>query len=291
MATRQPSEEIIVPDRPLLEIWRMFFANKAAVFGLLLWAFIVLTAFFGPIIYPIDPFDMVGAPMSPPGEELLLGTDYLGRDVLAGIIHGASVTLAIGFSATVCTVIIGIIVGVLAGYYGGWVDNLLMRFTEFFQVLPALLFAMVLVALFTASIYLIVLAIAVVSWTGIARLTRGEFLKIKEREYVMAERAMGAGNLRIMWKIILPNSLPPLIVTMALSVGVAILFEAALSFLGLGDPNAYSWGYMIGSSREYIWDSWWTVTFPGFAIFLTVLGISLIGDGLNDALNPKLRKL
>ena len=148
---------------------------------------------------------------------------------------------------------------------------------------------MVLVALFTASIYLIVLAIAVVSWTGIARLTRGEFLKIKEREYVMAERAMGAGNLRIMWKIILPNSLPPLIVTMALSVGVAILF--ALSFLGLGDPNAYSWGYMIGSSREYIWDSWWTVTFPGFAIFLTVLGISLIGDGLNDALNPKLRKL
>jgi peptide/nickel transport system permease protein len=291
MTATQTSEEAIVPDRPLPEIWRMFFANKAAVFGLLLWAFIILTAFLGPMIYPTDPFDMVGAPMSPPGEELLLGTDYLGRDILAGIIHGASVTLAIGLSATICTVIIGVIIGVLAGYYGGWVDNLLMRFTEFFQVLPALLFAMVLVALFTASFYLIVMAIAVVSWTGIARLTRGEFLKIKEREYVMAERALGAGNLRIMWRIILPNALPPLIVTMALSVGVAILFEAALSFLGLGDPNAYSWGYMIGSSREYIWDSWWAVTFPGFAIFLTVLGISLIGDGLNDALNPKLRKL
>jgi peptide/nickel transport system permease protein len=291
MTATQTSEEAIVPDRPLREIWRMFFANKAAVFGLLLWAFIILTAFLGPMIYPTDPFDMVGAPMSPPGEELLLGTDYLGRDILAGIIHGASVTLAIGLSATICTVIIGVIIGVLAGYYGGWVDNLLMRFTEFFQVLPALLFAMVLVALFTASFYLIVMAIAVVSWTGIARLTRGEFLKIKEREYVMAERALGAGNLRIMWRIILPNALPPLIVTMALSVGVAILFEAALSFLGLGDPNAYSWGYMIGSSREYIWDSWWAVTFPGFAIFLTVLGISLIGDGLNDALNPKLRKL
>jgi peptide/nickel transport system permease protein len=248
-------------------------------------------AFLGPTIYPSDPFEMVGAPMTPPGKEFLLGTDYLGRDVLTGIIHGASVTLAIGFSATICTVIIGVIIGVLSGYYGGWVDNLLMRVTEFFQVLPALLFAMVLVSLFTASIYLIVLAIAVVSWTAIARLTRAEFLKIKEREYVMAERAMGARNMSIMWKVILPNALPPLIVAVALSVGVAILFEAALSFLGLGDPNAYSWGYMIGSSREYIWDSWWTVTFPGFAIFLTVLGISLIGDGLNDALNPKLREL
>jgi len=291
MTSTPTSEVIVMPDRPLVEIWRMFFANKAAVLGLVLWIFVVLTAFLGPLIYPSDPFEMVGAPMNPPDREFLLGTDYLGRDVLAGIIHGAWVTLAIGFSATICTVIIGVIIGVLSGYYGGWVDNLLMRVTEFFQVLPPVLFAMVLVSLFSADIYIIVLAIAVVSWTGIARLTRAEFLKIKEREYVMAERAMGAGDTGIMWKVILPNALPPLIVAVALNVGVAILFEAALSFLGLGDPNAYSWGYMIGSSREYIWDSWWAITFPGFAIFLTVLGISLIGDGLNDALNPKLREL
>ena len=151
MTESQPLEEVFVPDKPMLEVWRMFFANKAAVLGLALWIFIVLTAFLGPVIYPVDPFDMVGAPMSPPGEELLLGTDYLGRDVLAGIIHGASITLAIGFSATIVTAIIGLIIGVLAGYYGGWVDNLLMRFTEFFQVLPALLFAMVLGLIFVLT--------------------------------------------------------------------------------------------------------------------------------------------
>lgn len=279
------------PDSPMVELWRMFFANKAAVLGLVLWLLVVLTAVFGLTIHPGDPFAMVGAPMTPPGEEFLLGTDYLGRDVLTGIIHGAFVTLSIGFSATVCTALIGVIIGVLAGYYGRWVDNLLMRVTEFFQVLPPMLFVMVLISLFTPSIYLIVLAIAIVSWTGMARLTRAEFLKIKEMEYVKAERAMGARNVSIMAKVILPNALPPLIVAIALNVGTAILFEAALSFLGLGDPNAYSWGYMIGSSREYIWDSWWTITFPGLAIFLTVLGVSLVGDGLNDALNPKLREL
>ena len=291
MENWEKSNTVIRPDRPVVEMWHMFFANKAAVLGLVLWLLVVLTAVFGLTIHTGDPFEMVGAPMTPPGEEFLLGTDYLGRDVLTGIIHGASVTLAIGFSATICTALIGIIIGVLAGYYGRWVDNLLMRVTEFFQVLPPMLFVMVLISLFTPSIYLIVLAIAIVSWTGLARLTRAEFLKIKEMEYVKAERAMGARDVSIMAKVILPNALPPLIVAIALNVGTAILFEAALSFLGLGDPNAYSWGYMIGSSREYIWDSWWTITFPGFAIFLTVLGVSLVGDGLNDALNPKLREI
>ena len=291
MDNREKLNTAVRPDRPVVELWHMFCSNKAAVLGLVLWFLVVLTAVFGLTMHRGDPFAMVGAPMTPPGEEFLLGTDYLGRDVLTGIIHGASVTLAIGFSATICTALIGIMVGVMAGYYGRWVDNLLMRVTEFFQVLPPMLFVMVLISLFTPSIYLIVLAIAIVSWTGMARLTRAEFLKIKEMEYVKAERAMGATNVGIMAKVILPNALPPLIVAIALNVGTAILFEAALSFLGLGDPNAYSWGYMIGSSREYIWDSWWTITFPGFAIFLTVLGVSLVGDGLNDALNPKLREL
>jgi peptide/nickel transport system permease protein len=277
------------PPGKFAEAWHMFVGNRAAVLGLVIWAIISFVTAFGPLIYPSDPFEMVGAPMSPPGDEFLLGTDYLDRDVLAGIVHGARITVLVGFAATAFTVVIGLIIGVLSGFYGGWVDNLLMRLTEFFQVLPALLLAMVLVTLFSPSLTTIILAIAVVSWTAVARLTRAEFLKIKEREFVLAERAMGAKNARIMWRIILPNAAPPLIVSAALGVGVAILFEAALSFLGLGDPNAFSWGFMIGASRDYIFDTWWAVTFPGLAIFVTVLSISLIGDGLNDALNPKLR--
>ncbi|MBW1889933.1 MAG: ABC transporter permease [Deltaproteobacteria bacterium] len=284
-------EDVVKPTPRLLELWRMYFANKAAMLGLVLWLLIIFTAVFGPVIYPSDPFEMVGAPLTPPGSEFLMGTDYLGRDILAGILHGASVTLIFGFSATLCSVFIGLTIGVLAGYYGGWVENFLMRVTEFFQVLPGLLLAMVLVTMFSPKMIIVVFAIGVVSWAPLARLTRAEFLKIKEREYVMAEKALGSTNRRIMWLVILPNALPPLIVATVLGIGASILFEAALSFLGLSDPNAYSWGYMIGSSLEYIWDSWWAVTFPGVAIFLTVLGISLIGDGLNDALNPKLRKL
>ena len=291
MEASDSTSDAIAPANRFLEGWFMFASNKAALFGLVLGVLIALLTIFGPLIYPTDPFEMVTAPMSPPGADLLLGSDFLGRDILAGIVHGARTTVLVGFSATLFTVVIGLVIGVLAGFYGGWVDNLLMRVTEFFQVLPGLLLAMVLVALFSPSLPTIIFAIGVVSWTPVARLTRAEFLKIKQREFVLAERAIGAGSWSIMWEIILPNALPPLIVAATLGVGVAILFEAALSFLGLGDPNTYSWGYMIGASRDFIWEAWWAVTFPGIAIFLTVLSVSLIGDGLNDAFNPKLRLL
>ena len=285
--------EIELPpvQNPLRETAAMFLRNYAAVAGLLVLSIIVLTALIGPYLYPNDPFDMVWSPLAPPGEEgFLLGTDYLGRDLLAGIIFGGRATLAVGVAAALLTIVIGITVGALAGYYGGWVEELLMRLTELFQVLPTLLFAMVIVALFGASLGMVAIAIGVVSWTSIARLTRSEFLKIRELEYVKAARSIGCSDRRIIWQVILPNALPTLIVQSALIVGVAILFEAGLSFLGLSDPNVMSWGLMIGSNRDYILDAWWGVTFPGFAIFLTVLAISLIGDGLNDALNPKLRE-
>jgi peptide/nickel transport system permease protein len=229
--------------------------------------------------------------MDPPGSEFgLLGTDYLGRDLLIGLVYGGRATLLVGVVAAFLSVFIGIVVGALAGYYGGWIDEALMRITEFFQVLPTLLFAMVLVTLFSPTLWTISIAIGVVSWTGTARLARGEFLRLKQLDYILAERVIGAGNGRIIWRVILPNAVAPLIVSATLAIGTAILFEAGLSFLGLGDPNNMSWGLMIGNNRPYILAAWWAVTLPGVAIFLTVLAVSLIGDGLNDAFNPRLRE-
>ncbi|MEM9578592.1 MAG: ABC transporter permease [Pseudomonadota bacterium] len=286
-----PEHTIVKARSPMAEAWSMFLGNHAAVAGLVVLVAIVLIAVFGPILYPTDPFDMVWAPFSPPGEEgFLLGTDYLGRDLLAMLINGARVSLLIGLAAAVVSIFIGVTVGALAGFYRGWVEELLMRITEFFQVLPTLLFSMVLVALFGASLPMITFAIGVVSWTAVARITRSEFLRIRELEYVNASRASGASGRKLMFQVILPNAMPPIIVQSALMVGSAILFEAGLSFLGLTDPNVVSWGQIIGSNRQYILDASYTVTIPGFAIFITVLVISLVGDGLNDALNPKLRQ-
>ena len=275
---------------PWGQAWRRFRGNYAALVGLIVLGIVIFTAIFGPAIYGIDPFEMVWAPFSPPGVDgYILGTDYLGHDLMAGIINGARVSIIIGLSAAFMSVVIGVSVGALAGFYRGWIEEVLMRITEFFQVLPTLLFAMVIVALFGASLPMITFAIGIVSWTAVARITRSEFLRIRELEFVMASRSSGTRPLRIIFSVILPNALPPIIVQSALMVGSAILFEAGLSFLGLTDPNVVSWGQIIGSNRQYILDAGYTVTFPGIAIFITVLCISLVGDGLNDALNPKLK--
>ena len=276
---------------PFAEAFEMFRRNHAAVAGLVILLAIISVAVLGPVLYPGNPFDMVWAPFTPPGTEgYLLGTDYLGRDLLSLLIHGARVSLTVGLAAAFVTVTIGITIGALAGFYRGWVEEVLMRLTEFFQVLPTLLFSMVIVALFGASLLMITIAIGLVSWPAVARITRAEFLRIRELEYVTAARAGGVRNGGLMFRVILPNALPPIIMQAALMVGSAILFEAGLSFLGLTDPNVASWGQIIGSNRQYILDASYTVTVPGIAIFITVLAISLVGDGLNDALNPKLRE-
>ena len=270
---------------------RLFIRNKAAVFGLILLTGIILMTLFGSSFYDQDPKRIIDRPLLGPGEgdAPAFGTDYLGRDALAGVVNGGTISLSVALVSVVLVVIIGVTVGALAGYYGGWLDTLLMRVTEVFQVLPALLFAMVVVALFEPSTRTIAVAIGLASWPGTARLTRAEFLRLKNLEFVKAARAIGASDFRIISRVILPNAMPPLIVTTTLIMGAAILFESGLAFLGLGDPNSQSWGQMIGLNRQTFLNGWWTVTFPGLAIFATVLSFSLIGDGLQDAFNPKLR--
>jgi peptide/nickel transport system permease protein len=262
--------------------------DPVGLIGLAAILLIVFASLLGPSLYGVDPFDLVDAPFSPPGGELPLGTDYLGRDILAGLLVGGRASLLVGLAAALISVSIGVSIGLLAGWSGGWVDTVLMKVTEFFQVLPALLFAMVLVALFGARLWIETMAIGLVSWPGVARLTRAECLRLRELDFVTSTVAAGAAPGYLLLRVVLPNALPPIIVAATLSVGVAILFEGGLSFLGLGDPNVMTWGLMLGQNRSYLQDAWWAVTFPGAAIFLAVLAVSLLGDGINDALNPRL---
>ena len=291
VADASPAPRAPKPAGQFREALAVFCRNPSAVFGFVLLLAIVCITVFGPMFIDADPFAISGPPMTPPLSGFgVFGTDYLGRDLLIGLIYGGKVDLLVGIIAAFLAVFIGVVIGALSGYYGGWVDEVLMRVTEFFQVMPTLLFAMVVVSLFSPTIWTVSIAIGLASWTNTARLARGEFLRLKQLDYILAEHVIGSGNGRIIWKIILPNAVAPLIVSATLAIGTAILFEAGLSFLGLGDPNVMSWGLMIGDNRPYILVAWWAVTLPGIAIFLTVLAVSLIGDGLTDALNPRLRE-
>ncbi|MEM7487586.1 MAG: ABC transporter permease [Pseudomonadota bacterium] len=269
---------------------KRFARNRSAVVGLVILAIVLLLAALAPLLYPADPFSLAGRPMSPPFGDFLFGSDTLGRDIAAGMAHGARTSLLIGVVATLVAVGIGTLMGGVAGYYGGWVDDLLMRITEVFQTIPSFVFAILLVAVLTPTILNIIIAIAVVSWPALARLVRGEFLSMRNREFVQANVVMGMSDAKIILTQILPNCLSPIIVAGSLLVATAILIESGLSFLGLGDPNVMSWGFQVGAGRTVLRQAWWIVTFPGLAIMLTVLAINLVGEGLNDALNPRLRE-
>ncbi len=251
---------------------------------------IVAVAAVGPFVYSVDPFDMVGRPSVPPGARFWLGTDVSGRDILAGLIHGARVSLMIGLVASVGATLIGLVMGAVAGYYGGLIDNLLMRATDFFLTIPSFVLAVVLVAIFSPTIASVTAAIAIVSWPSVARLVRAEFIAQRDREYVQACKALGMSDLEILARQILPNALPPVIVVSSLMVATAILTESGLSFLGLSDPNVMSWGYMIGVGRTVLRVAWWMSAIPGITILVAVLCINLVGEGLNDALNPRIQR-
>jgi peptide/nickel transport system permease protein len=271
---------------------KRFCRNRGAVFGLVILLAVVAFAILAPSLYPQSPWRMVGRPFMAPFvlDRFPLGTDTLGRDIAAGLVHGARVSLMIGVVSTLVALLIGVPLGAVAGYAGGFVDDALMRFTEFFQTIPSFALAIVLVAILQPQLGSIVLAIGVVSWPPVARLVRGEVLSLRTREYVQAAVTIGQSTPRIIFSQVLPNTVAPIIVMGSLMIGSAILLESALSFLGLGDPNLMSWGYMVGAGRTRLLDAWWISFFPGVAIFLTVLALNLAGEGLNDALNPRLAR-
>lgn len=272
--------------------WEQFRRNPGAIIGLCIVLAIIALAIAAPFIYPGDPGEMIAQPFLWPMEdpEFPLGTDALGRDLAAQIVHGAHVSLLIGVAATSAAVSIGLVVGVVAGFYRGRVDDLLMRLTEVIQTIPPFVLTIIMVAVFRPSLRTIVMAICVVSWPSIARLVRAEVLSLRERDFIQAGVAMGMSDARLILTQILPNSLTPVIIAASLMMATSILLEAGLSFLGLGDPNVVSWGMIIGAGRESIRDAWYISALPGGAIFIAVLGLNLVGEGLNDALNPRLRR-
>ncbi len=285
----EPNAVIRIRPRSVL---RQLLRNPAGVVGLLILLAVIFMAVLAPWIYPGDPLDMIATPLLWPGANAAypLGTDAMGRDVMAGIFHGARVSLMIGVSATVIGLAIGILIGSIGGYFGGMTDNILVRITVLFQTMPAFLLVIILLAISTPSVTLIALSIGITSWPTVARLVRAEFRTLRDAEFVLAARTEGFSSWRIIFQEILPNALPAIIVTSSVMVASAILMESALSFLGLGDPNTVSWGFLIGSGREMLRSAWYLTAEPGLALVITILGLNLLGDALNDAFNPRLRE-
>ncbi|MCY6382651.1 ABC transporter permease [Hoeflea prorocentri] len=275
-----------------LVFWRRFKRSRTALLGLILFILVVLMALTAGLVEPDDPLRRAGDPLTPPFQNWLtpLGTDQLGRDILAGIFHGARISLMIGVVATLLSIGIGVVIGALSGYFGGWIDDVLMRITEAFQTVPNFVLLLTLVAILGSSIEYIILAIGIVSWTAPARMVRAEFMSLRGREFVDAARNLGVSNSAIIFKEILPNALPPIIVYASVIMALSILLESALAFLGLGDPNYASWGNMIGQGRSVLRTAAYCAVIPGLAIVFTVLSFSLLGEGLNDALNPRQKK-
>lgn len=270
---------------------RAMLRNPAALAGSVLLVAIAVLALLSGVLFPGDPMDMVARPLLPPLEDrtFFLGSDSLGRNVAAGLVHGAKVSLMVGVVAAILSLLIGVLVGAVGGYFGGLVDDVLVRLTELVQTVPAFLLVIVIVSIGQPKVTVIVLAIGLASWPMIARLVRAEFRTLREAEFVLAARSQGFGDARIILQEILPNALPPVIVSVSVLVATAILMESALAFIGLGDPNVVSWGSMIGEGREHLRTAWTLSALPGLAIVVTVLSLNLVGDGLNDALNPRLR--
>jgi len=286
-----------MPPRARGEIqlfWRTFSRNQLACVGGVVVAVLVLMAVFAPVLAPYDPYRIqpdVKKILQPPSRVHLLGTDQIGRDVLSRILYGARVSLAVGFVSVGIATIIGVLLGSLSGYHGGVVDGVIMRLVDLMLVFPRFFLLLAVLAFLQPSIWTIMAVIGFTGWMGVARLVRAEFLSLKEREFVIWSQSIGASAFRIIWRHILPNAMPPVLVAMTLGIPAAILTESGLSFLGLGvQPPYATWGNILNDGQGYIEIAWWLSLYPGLAILVTVLCYNLLGEGIRDALDPRLRQ-
>ena len=272
--------------RRIPERWR----SVTAILGIGLTALAVAVAIFGGYFAPFDPFATRFTALQPPSPAHWLGTDDLGRDTFSGVLAGARASLLVGIATAAVAGVVGTTIGAVAGFYGGLVDDLLMRLTELVQIVPRFFLAILVAAIFGPSLAFLTLLLALTFWPTTARLVRSQILTLRHREWVMAARSVGLGELRILWRHVVPHALGLIIVTAALQIGAAILVEASLSFLGLGDRSAVSWGYMLNNAQPFLRVAWWLSVFPGLALVLTVLGTNLLADTLYAAWDPARQK-
>jgi peptide/nickel transport system permease protein len=270
---------------------RHFFFNPLSLLGILFIGILLFTGILAPLLAPYDPIEISpDRRLTPPNSANWLGTDEVGRDILSRIIHGARISLEIGVTIVFFAAAIGLFIGLISGYFGGVWDQTLMRFTDMFMSFPTLILAIAMTAALGPSLFNSVLAMIIVWWPIYARLIRSEVLTVKEKEYIRAVKALGANPFKIIFFHVLPNTIDVVVIRASIDFGNAVMFCAALSFIGLGaQPPQPEWGAMVTTGRDYLRDAWWLVTFPGMAIFLTVMGFNLFGDSLRDFLDPKLR--
>jgi peptide/nickel transport system permease protein len=273
------------------EGWRRFRKNKMALVGLGIVVFFILLAIFAPLLAPYDFKEQnLAERLQPPSSKHLFGTDDFGRDIFSRVIYGARISLWVGFFSVLGSVIVGSLLGIIAGYYGRWIDGIISRLFDIMLAFPSILLAIGIVAVLGPSLQNALIAIAVINIPNFGRLIRSRVLSIKQEEYVMAAKAIGMSDMRILFHHILPNSMAPIIVQGTLAIATAIIEAAALGFLGLGaQPPNPEWGKMLADSKDFLTQAPWTMIFPGFAIMLTVLGFNLMGDGLRDALDPRMK--
>lgn len=263
--------------------------NKQLRNGIILLTFLLIVAIMAPVLATYDPFKLNDDILAHPGGKYLLGTDGLGRDVFSGILYGARTSILVGVIAAVISAVIGIIIGGLAGYLGGKVDMVISEIINIFLMLPTFFLILIVVALFGSNLFNMMIIIGLTTWTSNAKLMRAQALSLRERTFIKAQTTLGKSRARILIEHIIPNGIFPIIANTTMNISQAILLESSLSFLGLGDPNLISWGQMVFHGKSYLANGWWVSTFSGLAIVITVLAFYLIGDGLNNVLNPKLR--